>query len=292
MPTTDYNFEDRARIPVRPLSFENKDLALAKEIMVNYESGTIYIKKEDGEIIIAATSKETMVAISNYIAEHPEIVTEIPVTGADGQIITIQQNFNEIYENYSELSDTVTKNKQATDKAIEDTKVSLNKKIDDTKKAIEDTAKDTYSPLGHGHNYAGSDSDGGAANSANKVNKKLTLKAYINDTDTNPTEIEFDGSAAKTINIAAKVHDHDDTYYKKTGGEINGDVSITQNLAVNGNTLTRGDTTTTGKNKAGSQEVTGDSTLKGLIILTSKCYGTELPSNGVEGQLFFKIIDE
>ena len=318
MLTSDYNFEDRGRIPIRPLSFENKDLALIREVIINYETGGIYVKKEDGEIITAATSEDTMTAISNYIAEHPEIITEIQVTGSDGQTISIQQNFNDIYEDYTTLSNTVTQNKQATDKAINDTKVSLNKKIDDTKSALEtemaedkksigeqitnlnntltkkisdtetsinDTAKKTYATIGHGHNYAGSNSNGGAAISANKVSNKLIIKLYINSTDTDPTIVEFDGSDQKTIDAADKSHDHDDVYYKKTGGDINGDVSIkgdtsiSKGLTVDGNTFTRGNNTTTGKNKAGSQEITGDSTVEG----SSKTKNLNVTANATVG---------
>ena len=47
----------------------------------------------------------------------------------------------------------------------------------------------------HTHNYAGSSSAGGAANSANKVNSTLSFAAGAFTTNT------FDGSAAKTINV-------------------------------------------------------------------------------------------
>ena len=52
----------------------------------------------------------------------------------------------------------------------------------------------------HTHNYAGSSSAGGAATSANKVNKNLTIK--LNGGSTEGTNLfTFNGSAAKTINI-------------------------------------------------------------------------------------------
>ena len=56
--------------------------------------------------------------------------------------------------------------------------------------------KGTLVSLGnHTHNYAGSSSVGGAANSANKVNSTLSFAAGAFTTNT------FDGSAAKTINV-------------------------------------------------------------------------------------------
>ena len=68
-----------------------------------------------------------------------------------------------------------------------------------------------YSKLEHTHSYAGSKTVGGAAN---KVENKLTLNV-------NGTNTEFDGSAAKTVNInatsvgaATATHDHDNVYSK------------------------------------------------------------------------------
>lgn len=66
----------------------------------------------------------------------------------------------------------------------------------------------------HTHNYAGSSSAGGAATSANKVNKTLTVK--LNGGSTEGTNMfTFDGSAAKSVNItpseigaAASSHTH------------------------------------------------------------------------------------
>ena len=74
----------------------------------------------------------------------------------------------------------------------------------------------------HTHNYAGSSSAGGAATSANKVNKSLTVK--LNGGTTEGTNLfTFNGSAAKSINItpsaigaAASSHTHDDRYYTET----------------------------------------------------------------------------
>ena len=73
----------------------------------------------------------------------------------------------------------------------------------------------------HTHNYAGSDSVGGAAKSANKVNAALTFNNSGNGAVSDTT---FDGSVARiisynTIGAAASSHNHDDRYYTET--EIN-----------------------------------------------------------------------
>lgn len=52
----------------------------------------------------------------------------------------------------------------------------------------------------HTHNYAGSSSAGGAATSANKVNKSLTVKLNSGATE-GTNQFTFDGSAAKSVNV-------------------------------------------------------------------------------------------
>ena len=84
------------------------------------------------------------------------------------------------------------------------------------------TQLDTKSNEGHTHNYAGSSSAGGAATSANKVNKTLTVK--LNSGKNENTDLfTFDGSADKSVNITASSigaaessHSHDDKYYTET----------------------------------------------------------------------------
>lgn len=67
-----------------------------------------------------------------------------------------------------------------------------------------------YSPSGHGHNYAGSSSDGGAANS---VKEKLKIKLN------SETATEYNGSTEREIDITASAigaatsgHNHDSSY--------------------------------------------------------------------------------
>ena len=84
------------------------------------------------------------------------------------------------------------------------------------------TQLDGKAASGHTHNYAGSSSAGGAATSANKVNKSLIVK--LNSGTTEGTNMfTFNGSADKSVNItpsaigaAASSHTHDDRYYTET----------------------------------------------------------------------------
>lgn len=85
--------------------------------------------------------------------------------------------------------------------------------------------------------YAGSSSVGGAATSANKVNKSITFK---NDGSGAASGTTFDGSTARTISYntvgaAAASHTHDDRYYTET--EINAKVDEL-NSAIDGKSST------------------------------------------------------
>lgn len=79
------------------------------------------------------------------------------------------------------------------------------------------TTATTAAAGNHTHNYAGSNSAGGAATSANKVNKALTFNNGGSGVASGTT---FDGSTARTISYntigaAAASHAHDDKYYTK-----------------------------------------------------------------------------
>lgn len=79
------------------------------------------------------------------------------------------------------------------------------------------TTSTTAAAGNHTHNYAGSSSAGGAATSANKVNKALTFNNGGSGVASGTT---FDGSTARTISYntigaAAASHAHDDKYYTK-----------------------------------------------------------------------------
>lgn len=84
-------------------------------------------------------------------------------------------------------------------------------------------------PSSHTHNYAGSSSAGGAATSANKVNKSMTVKLNGGTTE-GTNQFTFDGSAAKSVNItpsgigaAASSHTH--SYLPLSGGTLTGNLT-------------------------------------------------------------------
>lgn len=80
-------FTATGRVPCVPLSYENKDLARPKELIVDYKIGNVYIKKEDGTLVdISASIKET---ILDHIQNDPEFSNNITIT-IDGDEYTLQ----------------------------------------------------------------------------------------------------------------------------------------------------------------------------------------------------------
>lgn len=81
MPTR--SFEATTRIPTRPLSYANKDMAYNKELMVDYTNGNIYVKDENGTI------HDITQAVVNIIKEDPDIDLggniEITIPNPDGE---------------------------------------------------------------------------------------------------------------------------------------------------------------------------------------------------------------
>lgn len=194
-----YNFNAKGRLPVVPLSYEFKDFAKVRELVVNYSTGDVYVKIDDGSLVNICASTTTMEKFAEYLKSNPDIINEITITTPDGEQDTIENTLNMFYTYIEELN-----NKS--------------------------------------YLYAGSDTDGGSATSANRLNNTLTIQEDSGIT-------EFDGSEDKSVDLTK--------YYKTTGGEISGDVTL------------------------------GDV----LILSQDIMYGTELPAKGTEGQLFFLIVD-
>lgn len=66
-----------ARIPCKPLSYENKDLASPKELLVDYSTGNVWVCKTDGTFIdISSSVKETII---EHIKEDPEFAQNITI---------------------------------------------------------------------------------------------------------------------------------------------------------------------------------------------------------------------
>lgn len=100
-------FEATTRVPTRPLSYENKEMAFNKELMVDYKTGNVYVKGEDGVIYDISEN------ISNIIIQNPSFSDALKVT----------------YTNFEEEEVTVTINEAIIDLV---TQIKKNKSVIDT----------------------------------------------------------------------------------------------------------------------------------------------------------------
>lgn len=83
------DFTATARFPIRPLSYENVDLAENKELIVDYEVGDVYVKKSDGTVTnISGTVKETII---KEIEKDTSFVEKIPIVidGKEYELSTV-----------------------------------------------------------------------------------------------------------------------------------------------------------------------------------------------------------
>lgn len=88
----DSKYAAEARIPFRPLSYAEKDLAEPKEILVDYENNKIYICDINGEIHDITIDITTSISsnIVEAIEKDPTIVTGVEITLPNGDIVTIE----------------------------------------------------------------------------------------------------------------------------------------------------------------------------------------------------------
>lgn len=74
-----------ARIPIRPLSYQRQAIAMAKELIVDYIRGAIYISDEYGRIINVTASADMVVSETiELIKQSPEILSSIIVKLPEG----------------------------------------------------------------------------------------------------------------------------------------------------------------------------------------------------------------
>ena len=173
-----YKLKDKARLPVIPLSYEYKSLAVPKEFILNYKTGSAYICLEDGSVINICTSEETMEVFSEYLKNNSDILADAIIVTNDGNY-TLTETLDKIYQ------------------------------------FIDGVNGKTYK-------YAGSESDGGPANVANKVSGTLTVTGSgISGT--------FDGSENETLDLTQ--------LFSIYGGIINGNVTLDKKLIITRNEM-------------------------------------------------------
>lgn len=84
-------YTTNARIPFRPLSYDNRDQAKEKEIIVDYTSGLIYVKTIDGRLV-DLTSTITNIVINNITTNPDYTLTGDSITVViDGVDYNVQE---------------------------------------------------------------------------------------------------------------------------------------------------------------------------------------------------------
>ena len=112
MPTRE--FEATTRIPTRPLSYANKDMAYNKELMIDYTNGNVYVKDENGVI------HDISQTITQIIKEDPDFSDEITVvipdeSGTGEQIVSINAAITQLIQQIKDQQTTIDQQQTAID---------------------------------------------------------------------------------------------------------------------------------------------------------------------------------
>ena len=81
-------FVAKTRLPTRPLSYENKDLAYNRELIADYTTGNLYLKDDTGNIIDLSQKISQTIIESGQIAQY----LNVTYTGFDGEETTVTIN--------------------------------------------------------------------------------------------------------------------------------------------------------------------------------------------------------
>lgn len=81
-----------ARIPNRPLSYENVDMAVPKEVIIDYKTGEIYVKKENGEVI--GITSALILALKEKFETDPTIGDSLTITIKEDVVLLSEQIIN------------------------------------------------------------------------------------------------------------------------------------------------------------------------------------------------------
>lgn len=96
-------FGPKDRIPVRPLDYKesnNGEKALNKELMVDYDSGKVYVKDSKGGIHDVYSTDQTSTIVMDSITKDPSLITGAKLFEAgeykDGESFTIKEAVSDI----------------------------------------------------------------------------------------------------------------------------------------------------------------------------------------------------
>ena len=81
-------FKATTRLPFRPLSYENVDLAYNRELIADYTNGNLYLKDDQGQIVDLSEKISQTIIESGQISEY----LNVTYIGFDGEQTTVQIN--------------------------------------------------------------------------------------------------------------------------------------------------------------------------------------------------------
>lgn len=277
-----YTYTASSRIPVRPLSYESKALALPKELLMDYTNAKIYICDINGKIIDITTKMlnqmDEIVKENLKSTESKETIKNIDIELDDGTIVTIENGIVSLFTQLSNTNNNFNSFKQSIIQYIETEVI-----------ATIPTAA-TTTPL--------------ASTEIGSVGSNKNIYALSDHRHPKgPSTVADSAKSVKWENIEDKPdlsildHDHDDVYYKKSGGDISGEVGLNNNKGLYGYTtanakayigyIDTSDRVHIGYNKA------HPILLDGKLIITTDNYGENDPSSisgPVEGQIYLQLI--
>lgn len=105
---SEYSFTATARIPTRPLSYDNKDLAEAKEILVDYNSHEIYVCGVDGQIVnVTASVTKVVQEVMTQIEQDSTIIGESTIDLPDGTSVVLNEALLKALTEIEELQESL-----------------------------------------------------------------------------------------------------------------------------------------------------------------------------------------
>ena len=152
----DFNFTASARVPTRPLSYENKDIAEPKELIADYINHELYIKDTDGNIVNVTASVSTVVQeVITQIKEDPSFIVDTTIELPSGESVTIDNAIIDALTQIEELQESlglikdetgnITLKIQASDVVTSDDKQFVSKEEKEAWNAKTDTIQLTMS---------------------------------------------------------------------------------------------------------------------------------------------------
>lgn len=116
-------FEAKARIPTKPLSYANKELAQENEILVDYEERQIYVYHNGEFHNITAKMEEVIQGVIDAMEKDPTILQnifnksedgsiifgDINVTLMNGDVITLKEGLSGVIDNVAQIKNDIKK---------------------------------------------------------------------------------------------------------------------------------------------------------------------------------------